>query len=93
MTFQGLLYAASYDHLDVPLMHRDNLSIVSLSTDLLEEVKDVLIPAEKLRIEDSKVIGKGNISRLFISSIYIFSKLQATACSTQVTLGQCTMDT
>uniref|UniRef100_A0A3P9LIM9 Macrophage-stimulating protein receptor n=1 Tax=Oryzias latipes TaxID=8090 RepID=A0A3P9LIM9_ORYLA len=65
MTFQGLLYAASYDHLDVPLMHRDNLSIVSLSTDLLEEVKDVLIPAEKLRIEDSKVIGKGHFGTVY----------------------------
>ncbi|XP_024126636.1 macrophage-stimulating protein receptor isoform X1 [Oryzias melastigma] len=65
MTFQGLLYAASYDHLAVPLMNRDNVSIVSLSTDLLEEVKDVLIPSDKLRIEDSKIIGKGHFGTVY----------------------------
>lgn len=59
MAFQGLLYAASYDHLSVPLVPRDNVSMVSLSADLLEEVKEVLIPAEMLRIEDSQIIGKG----------------------------------
>lgn len=62
MAFQGLLYAASYDHLSVPLMTRDN---VNLSPELLEEVKNVLIPAEMLRIEDSQIIGKGRRLRLF----------------------------
>lgn len=59
MAFQGLLYAASYDHLAIPLMPRDNVSMVSLNPDLLEEVKNVLIPADMLRIEDSQIIGKG----------------------------------
>lgn len=59
MAFQGLLYAASYDHLSVPLLSRDNISMASLNPGLLEEVKNVLIPADMLRIEDSQVIGKG----------------------------------
>lgn len=60
MAFQGLLYAASYDHLAVPLIPRGSVSMISLNSDLLDEVKDVLIPAEMLRIEDSQSIGKGN---------------------------------
>ncbi|KAM6927968.1 macrophage-stimulating protein receptor-like [Xenentodon cancila] len=65
IAFQGLLYSASYDHLAVPLMTQDSISMVSLSSDLLEEVKDVLIPAEMLRIEDSKIIGKGHFGTVY----------------------------
>lgn len=71
MAFQGLLYAASYDHLAIPLMPRDNISMVSLSSDLLEEVKNVLIPAEMLRIEDSQIIGKGE-PLLSLTSVCLF---------------------
>lgn len=59
MAFHGLLYAASHDHLAIPLLPRDNISMVSLSPDLLEEVKNVLIPADMLRIKDCQIIGKG----------------------------------
>ncbi|KAM3620956.1 uncharacterized protein V6R79_004061 [Siganus canaliculatus] len=64
IAFQGLLQGASYDHLFVPLMSRDNVSMVSLSPSLLEEVKNVLIPAEMLRI-DGNQIGKGHFGTVY----------------------------
>ncbi|KAG8007734.1 Hepatocyte growth factor receptor [Nibea albiflora] len=80
MAFQGLLYAASYDHLAIPLVPRDNISMVSLSSDLLEEVKDVLIPAEMLRIEDSQIIGKGHFGTVYHGYL-IDSNKQETHCA------------
>lgn len=80
MAFQGLLYAASYDHLAIPLVPQDNLSMVSLSSDLLEEVKDVLIPADMLRIEDSQIIGKGHFGTVYHGYL-IDSNKQETHCA------------
>ncbi|XP_074529741.1 macrophage-stimulating protein receptor-like [Halichoeres trimaculatus] len=80
MAFQGLLYAASHDHLSIPLMPRDNLSMVSLSSDLLEEVKDVLIPADMLRIEDNQIIGKGHFGTVYHGYL-VDSNKQETHCA------------
>ncbi|XP_022602424.1 macrophage-stimulating protein receptor-like isoform X1 [Seriola dumerili] len=77
MAFQGLLYAASYDHLSIPLVPLDNNS---MSSDLLEEVKDVLIPADMLRIEDSQIIGKGHFGTVYHGYL-IDSNKQETHCA------------
>ncbi|KAM4613484.1 macrophage-stimulating protein receptor-like [Polymixia lowei] len=66
MAFHGPWYAAaSYDPLAIPLMPQDSISMVSLSSNLLEEVKDVLIPAEMLRVEQSQIIGKGHFGTVY----------------------------
>ncbi|XP_071350437.1 macrophage-stimulating protein receptor isoform X2 [Trachinotus anak] len=80
MAFQGLLYSASYDHLSIPLVPRDSISMVSLSSDLLEEVKDVLIPADMLRIEDNQIIGKGHFGTVYHGYL-IDSNKQETHCA------------
>nr|XP_015814408.2 macrophage-stimulating protein receptor [Nothobranchius furzeri]XP_015814410.2 macrophage-stimulating protein receptor [Nothobranchius furzeri]XP_054586511.1 macrophage-stimulating protein receptor [Nothobranchius furzeri] len=79
-TFQGLLYSASYDHLAAPLMPGETVSMVSLNTDLLEEVNEVLIPAEMLRIEENQIIGKGHFGTVY-HGFLIDSMKQETHCA------------
>ena len=61
MVFHGPWYTASFDPSASLSLIQPALSMGSLRSDLLEEVKDVLIPAEMLRVEESQVIGKGEI--------------------------------
>ncbi|XP_056461937.1 macrophage-stimulating protein receptor-like [Gadus chalcogrammus] len=64
--FQGPWYASGYDpSVSLSLIQQPTLSMGSLRSDLLEEVKDVLIPAEMLRVVESQVIGKGHFGTVY----------------------------
>ncbi|XP_016301616.1 macrophage-stimulating protein receptor-like isoform X1 [Sinocyclocheilus anshuiensis] len=64
-TFSSLPYAGSMDSAAAPLIQSQTISMSALRPDLLEEVKNVLIPHNKVKIQHDQIIGKGHFGTVY----------------------------
>ncbi|XP_042614643.1 macrophage-stimulating protein receptor-like isoform X2 [Cyprinus carpio] len=64
-TSSSLLYAGSMDSAAAALIQSQTISMSALRPDLLEEVKNVLIPHNKVKIQHDQIIGKGHFGTVY----------------------------
>uniref|UniRef100_A0A672QEH9 receptor protein-tyrosine kinase n=1 Tax=Sinocyclocheilus grahami TaxID=75366 RepID=A0A672QEH9_SINGR len=64
-TFSSVPYAGSMDSAVAPLIQSQAISMSALRPDLLEEVKNVLIPHNKVKIQHDQIIGKGHFGTVY----------------------------